>query len=381
MSIRGFFAVVDVQQIRGWAYDPEQPDRHLPVTALANGRVLGAALADNARADLAVAKVGSGDHGFELRLEVPLSRDELRNVEVVVGRDNGAARLQRARARGQAAALPMSGLDGFPWPRDVSQHPVFVLGTTRSGTTAISSGLLKTRQYAGAGEGHLLELLGELLATVDQYYEKRTMTMSPDAGTLLRKTSAELFFVKIAEIFTALISDMFPGRYWVDKTPSQGMIQISPILSQLWPNAKFIFMKRRGIENVESKKRKFNGPFVNRCNAWAGAMNEWLRVRDSLGSAAIEIDQIDLAIDPFNTAQVVMRHIDLPSKHLKEFVEILSLNRPELTTRQFPYVENFAEMTWTDEERRTFQRLCGPMIDAYGYTYDRRYRQIKPVNL
>lgn len=49
-------------------------------------------------------------------------------------------------------------------------------------------------------------------------------------------------------------------KIWVDKTPDPRMIKCVPRLKRAWPNAKFIFVKRRGIENLESRIKKF--PYV-----------------------------------------------------------------------------------------------------------------------
>lgn len=51
------------------------------------------------------------------------------------------------------------------------------------------------------------------------------------------------------------------------------MTLASPIVKELWPSSVFVFAKRRGIENVISRTRKFLGESLeNHCADWARNM-------------------------------------------------------------------------------------------------------------
>ena len=358
----------------------ERPDHHVKIVATIEGRTLGEAVADVPRVDLAAAHVGKGDHGFVLRLAPPLLLSELDKVNVAACCDGGAVPKSFQRLRMKPTERPVRQKPAAPpWPRDDSQFPVFILGTTRSGTSAVSRALVKSGKYAGGGEGHYLELLGALLATVDGYYEKRKSAFRPEAGNTL-KTIGKLYFPnKIEQIFTDLTSSMFPAQYWVDNTSSIGMVEMSPMLLRLWPNAKFIFMKRRGIENVEFKGRKFNHAFASRCSEWANVMSKWLTVREKLDAAAIEIDQVDMALDPTATANIIAQHLALPKACSNGVNEALTNDRPEWTTEVFPSILSFADLSWNAEEKDQFLKICGPTMENYGYTYDRKYRKNNPL--
>ena len=361
----------------------ERPDHHLTAVASISGRPLGNATANIERADLASANIGKGDHAFVLRLEPPLPPGELDKVNVLAFRGEDIAVMPLRRLpRENAAEMPFR--IRLPTPTlqcDPSQYPVFILGTTRSGTSAVLRGLLATGRYAGAGEGHYLELLGDFLSTLDNYYDAHREALLPGVGTVLKDLSIDTVRDKIERIFIDIASRMFPNRYWVDKTPTIGMIDLAPTFLTMWPNARFIYMKRRGIENIASKGRKFNSEFTNRCVEWACAMNRWIEIRDNLEESAIEIDQIDLAMDPTSYANLIAKHIGLPLNNLLALTEMLVHNRPEATTDEFPLVLDFHEISWDRDSKTEFQRICGPTMERYGYTYDRRYRKLKPLQL
>jgi hypothetical protein len=67
----------------GWAWMPEEPDRTMEVEAVLEGRVLGRAVADRMRQDIAKSGRGSGRYGFVLRFDDPIKEDSLPQVRVL----------------------------------------------------------------------------------------------------------------------------------------------------------------------------------------------------------------------------------------------------------------------------------------------------------
>lgn len=71
---------------RGWAHDRRKPDSAVEVELVLNGVVVGSAVADLDRPDLAAAKIGSGRHGFRIPLALKAPVKDLNVVEArVVG--------------------------------------------------------------------------------------------------------------------------------------------------------------------------------------------------------------------------------------------------------------------------------------------------------
>ncbi len=66
--IEGFVDNIAANEVMGWAFDPQFPDRRIHIVARSDGKVVAEALADLPRGDLASAGKGDGRHGFRLRL-------------------------------------------------------------------------------------------------------------------------------------------------------------------------------------------------------------------------------------------------------------------------------------------------------------------------
>ncbi len=62
-------------------------------------------------------------------------------------------------------------------------------------------------------------------------------------------------------------------------------------------------MKRRAVENIASRMRKFDVDFAHNCREWATIMEAWLSVREQLAGAALELDQLDIARAPDESAE------------------------------------------------------------------------------
>jgi hypothetical protein len=162
--------------------------------------------------------------------------------------------------------------------------------------------------------------------------------------------------------------------FWCDKTPTPQMIASVPIVAKAWPKSRFIFMKRRGLENVRSRLRKFSqSTFFGHCWQWALIMSEWRSVRETVPDRFIEIDQRSLLLDAGSTAARVGRLLDLDAAEIQAFRAVLGRVRPEATGPPEAIVSDLSELGWSSEQIEIFQRVCGTEMDAYGYTYDAQY--------
>lgn len=95
--IRGSFDVVTSTEALGWAFAPGQPEPVL-VQAVLNQEILGEALAERHRPDLAAAGFGNGNAGFSIKFFRPIDPKYLPFISVKV--DGGDAELPRAAVLG-----------------------------------------------------------------------------------------------------------------------------------------------------------------------------------------------------------------------------------------------------------------------------------------
>ena len=146
------------------------------------------------------------------------------------------------------------------------------------------------------------------------------------------------------------------------------MVAVAPLLASVWPRARFIFLRRRGAENIVSRLSRFPGTsFRAHCRDGAEAMQGWRAVRETLGSAALEFDQLELAEAPVRSAERVAALFDLPADATTRLSHALANERPERTAARFPARLDVGEAGWSQAQIDYFNRTCAPMMAAYGY--------------
>jgi len=376
--IEGFVEQVLPEQIRGWAFDRDHPNTHLVIDIYCGVQLLGSTNADIFRSDLADGRIGAGDHAFQFHF--PRKLDQQQSAAVVVRvrseLDPAGVRelpryMQNTRANPQQLA-PGVAASAY---QDDTQHPVFVLGAPRSGTTVVALALLAAAPYAGYGEGQVIDLLAPLQLTLRRFYEMKAEEITrPGRGTMLGKIPEEYFANGIFALFSEAIRQMFPSRRWCDKTPTADMIWAAPSLARIWPNAKFIFLKRRGLENVLSRTRKFHGcAFEHQCLGWTTCMEAWRAVRDRLAGRALELDQYFLAREPIRSAKAIGRLLALESSETQLLARKLKHSQPERTGDNILDTTAASKLPWDAGQWAIFQRICGPTMTAYGYSQDEGY--------
>ena len=376
--VTGFVGQVHADQLFGWAFDSECPHAHLQVEVFCDGRHLGSMLADVYRVDLERAGIGDGDHGFVFRFAKPLQEAEMAAVTVRVGSGSDPAAGIALKRPGTAARVqpdPVSAPVDGQLARDSTQCPVFVMGAARSGTSALSQGLLASTQYVGQDEGQILDLLAPLTRTVECFYQlKADEVRRLERNTLIQRVPQRYVMDGIKAIFASAMREVFPGRRWIDKTPTVEMVRSIPLLLGIWPNARFIFMKRRALENLLSRERKFGAiDFEFHCREWADCMDAWEELRPALAGRALEIDQHELLRDGARVASAIAILLGLTANETAKLADVLVKHHPERTSTE-PHAACDAEtIPWTAQRWEIFDRVCGPALVRYGYSRDAGY--------
>ncbi len=369
MAVTGFVEHAGSHQVSGWAYDSSSPSARLEVSVRIGEEFYASGFADIARHDLLVAGIGDGRHGFVIDLgEANLSEAEVAALEVHAISGVDVVRIERV----QAAAEPIVDLVSDPSmpTSDERQLPLFILGPARSGTSAITLALLESGSYVGMGEGHLLPLAHALLSAIDQHYRRAV----DEQSTMLARVSSEAFQNLIRRAFVKLAADLFPTPNWLDKTPTVEMVRAAVLLRELWPHARFIFMKRRVIENVLSRRRKFPaGTTESHYSDWAAVMKAWLTVRNELGSAALEIDHRQLVLDAPGVASAIAAFLELPEAAATRFSRYLRESRPEQTDENFGATYSLDQLGLEEHDAWRMREVCDPVMTAFGYDYGDSY--------
>ena len=358
-QVRGNVDHLGIERVSGWAWDPTLPDARLTVWIEVNGSIVGTAVADTHRDDLVGAGIGDGRHGFNVSLPGTGPREGDRFRCLVSG---PTFSILLGRLAKPAPVVRSSG---------PLASPVFIVGSPRSGTTVLA-GALRRAGYFGFNEGHLLNLLAPIGGLVERHFAHHSLS---DGGQLLSHIDRQVVIETLSRALAKVQSRFNARDPWFDKTPDVSMIHSSNMLARLWPGSTFVFAKRRAIENIVSRIKKFpDNSFEAHCASWSDTMAAWRKVRDS-GIRAIEIDQYDIARDPADTAAQLGAFLGLTDESVQlmasEMAEAHPQRSDEGSTRRVLTMDSCG---WTEAEVAIFRNTCAGEMEAYGYTLDERYR-------
>jgi hypothetical protein len=142
-------------------------------------------------------------------------------------------RIWRIRRSAPRAARPVSRLIPSSVP---PVDPIFVIGCPRSGTTVLLQALLRSGELRSVqAEGHILW---------DEFHHPRTRGWDSDALGAADVTEREREYIYLS------IRWYTRTHRFVDKTP-ENCLRI-PYLEALFPQASFVFLRRRAADNVSS---------------------------------------------------------------------------------------------------------------------------------
>ena len=253
-----------------------------------------------------------------------------------------------------------------------THSPVFVIGSPRSGTSALVDALFSVG-YHGFREGNLLPLLPVLAKTIDRHW---SFFGKGGAEVLVSNVDPEKIKAKIAFIFKDVVDALNPTAPWMDKSGNPEMIEAIPFLLTLWPDSRFIFAKRRALENIVSRMQKFPGNFEYHCRDWAKNMETWRHRRQSLPADCwVEIDQQDMIRKPEACAAHLAGLLNLSVGQRDTLSAIFARSRPQQTAVGTAQRVLSLDATWNEHQRQLFKLLCGPEMKAYGYSLDETYWQ------
>jgi hypothetical protein len=257
----------------------------------------------------------------------------------------------------------------------VSKSPVFIVGSPRSGTSILVTAL-RAVGYGGFNEGNFLPLINILGKAVDRHLG---LAGKSHSTVLAAHVDPELLKTKIDGIIGNLVNSLNVGNMWFDKSGNADMIEAIPRLRRLWPNSVYIFAKRRAIENVKSRVKKFpERDFEEHCASWAINMSVWRKVRANLPpDVYLEVDQYDLIRDAEGISRRIADFLGFEAEQSKNLVKAFKTNRPQQTSNgSAEKIHSLDSLGWSDDQLAAFKRICSSEMQAFGYTegigYDRQ---------
>jgi hypothetical protein len=194
----------------------------------------------------------------------------------------------------------------------ICRNPVFIVGSPRSGTTALARALGQHPALWVSKESYVLhQLYGK--GRIDRVWKHNWERATP---SWLRAEDVERaeFFGFLGLGLNALFSSRSRGRRWVDQTPLYTLMVDD--LADMFPGASFLHIMRDGRSVVRSMARfqdvfddvqgevlgdeipPWAGDFRLACETWADCVERAWRFEDAHPDRCVTTRNEDLAADP-----------------------------------------------------------------------------------
>lgn len=238
--------------------------------------------------------------------------------------------------------------------------PVFIIGSVRTGTTAITRGL-QLAGYPGHNEGHFITLFPHLAQGAMHWY-KTVARGKARPKVLLYDQPYEAFMEKFVSFVRTYMAEVYGGDLWLYKTGGRRTIEALPFLKRVFPEARIVYCRRNPYEVMASRLLKFpNVGFERHCSLLAGALLAWASVRGELPDW-IEIDQREILNDPEQIADRVAEHLLLTTDERMRFARYITKGRPQRTSPDYAQL-NEENVGWSAEQRRHFREVFAHVPD------------------
>jgi len=103
-------------------------------------------------------------------------------------------------------------------------------------------------------------------------------------------------------------------------------------------------------------------------------MQSWRAMRDKVPQdSRLEVDQQEMIRDSAAAAERLAAFLDLSDEHRRKLEALLARNRPQQTSAgTAERVLSLSEI-WDEPSRSLFRAICGPEMEAFGYSFDENY--------
>lgn len=246
---------------------------------------------------------------------------------------------------------------------------VYILGSTRSGTSALRNALAETR-FKGYGEGHLAPILVDLIRNVRQH--KATGLGAGVEGNGLNRLRENPLLRRMIRGYERYLAEEVQSESILDKTPTIVPIRAAPDLNRFHDKPYFLHCARRHVDNIASKQKKFpDRTLEQHCREWADCNLAWLDVRPQLEGNCLSFDFFDIAVDPEGMAGKIGAYLRLTPAEVAAVGAYLDRQRPQASAdRDLTRFLKLSETGWTEAEQERFRAICGPVGERIGYGYD-----------
>jgi hypothetical protein len=278
--------------------------------------------------------------------------------------------------------LPYKSKIGYHIARSHLYKPIFLVGCGRSGTTALGRALGQHPAIrAATAEGALINSVGGVARHYCCHelrdYVARSTALKSD---LLREYLIKLIYEIVWDANYGLRGSLSNYlRHFGKSVPCWWLVKAFPNkyefegLAFLFPQAKFIYIYRNGMDVVNSMT-KFGWfskqPFEDLCDFWLSHMERYSYLEE--GNALV-VRFEDFVGTPHRVLSRIFNYLGLDmdgkATAYAESKLVHPLDQPDLSAspREVLYNRPAAYLGWTEEQRHAFKKLCEKTMMKYGY--------------
>ncbi len=267
----------------------------------------------------------------------------------------------------------------------VCPNPIFIVGSPRSGTTALAHALSRHSQLWGSDETQILWDLFDN-GCLDTNYQR---VVRPDGSWLLKQGIRQPEFLSFLGIgLNAMFTRASGGRRWIDHTPIYALL--SHHLANLFPGAYFVHVLRDGRSAVHSMIHyaaiikqshmadagdlstypEWTFDFKVACETWTQYVAAATRLADERPDRCLTVGQQQLLTDTADEVRriydfVGLDHEESPIRYLKS-IRTNSSFGVSCTGDSPPVADHRPWVSWTLEQQTIFLNVCGSILRQCG---------------
>ena len=195
----------------------------------------------------------------------------------------------------------------------ICDHPIFLIGAPRSGTSVVAWALAQHPQIWASDESDFLHHLFGNGRLTDVYAKA---SARPDPNWLrANEVSREEFFGFLGAGINALFTSRSGGHVWVDQSSTYTLM--ADLLLELFPGARLVHVVRDGRAVVRSMINSgFDEPWATdfrlACRAWAHYVTRALSVATTAPDRVVVLPHAHLLTAPESVFSTLLARVELP---------------------------------------------------------------------
>lgn len=253
--------------------------------------------------------------------------------------------------------------------------PIFILGYPRSGTSTLAACFSNAMNIQGYNEGHFLKYIKNYVKLTDNIFSN-LKSWETSKKITIGNIDKDLFIENINKAFKCTYESLFDlnEKYWFDKTPDSNLL-LFDIINKLWPESKFIMIKRRSLETISSGLIKFaNVTFEQHCLNWNNAMQQWTNIdKIKLKDRFIELENYDMLFNPEKISDQLICLLPEYKDKKEKIINFFQNNFFQSSTGNKPEILDINTIQWTDEQKDMHNTICSETLNFYNYSLNKNY--------